>query len=209
MGNLTLADGHHRHFRGGRLRKIDDFTHAAASWTLTAHEARPGHELQFARMIEAGVSIPRAVFAFNSANVEGFQTRFLQWAKTLEPTPEATLIERQTILTDMLVRFSQQGKRFDHIDGFRKMLVSGGYQMEYTRNDVKWVTDSDPRIYFRTLEGRSYNSDELYFDTRSGAPLPDLVCSPVGQLQLRTRFYDLPKGAIEHETLVEGGGNGR
>jgi uncharacterized protein (DUF885 family) len=52
--------------------KLDDFTHAAASWTLTAHEARPGHELQFASMIEAGVSIARAVFAFNSANVEGW-----------------------------------------------------------------------------------------------------------------------------------------
>jgi uncharacterized protein (DUF885 family) len=39
---------------------------------LTAHEARPGHELQFAKMIENGVSIPRAIFAFNSANVEGW-----------------------------------------------------------------------------------------------------------------------------------------
>jgi hypothetical protein len=52
--------------------KMDDFTHASISWTLTAHEARPGHELQFAKMMENGVSIPRAVFAFNSANVEGW-----------------------------------------------------------------------------------------------------------------------------------------
>jgi len=52
--------------------KMDDFTYDAISWTLTAHEARPGHELQFAKMIEAGVSIPRMVFAFNSANVEGW-----------------------------------------------------------------------------------------------------------------------------------------
>ena len=52
--------------------KMADFTHDAISWTLTAHEARPGHELQFAKMMENGVSIPRAVFAFNSANVEGW-----------------------------------------------------------------------------------------------------------------------------------------
>ena len=51
---------------------MDDFKFDAITWTLTAHEARPGHELQFARMLEAGVSIPRAVFAFNSANVEGW-----------------------------------------------------------------------------------------------------------------------------------------
>ncbi|MBI2380374.1 MAG: DUF885 domain-containing protein [Gammaproteobacteria bacterium] len=50
----------------------DDFTNESFAWTLTAHEARPGHELQFAAMVENGVSIPRAVFAFNSANVEGW-----------------------------------------------------------------------------------------------------------------------------------------
>jgi hypothetical protein len=54
------------------LRRFDDFTFAAASWTLTAHEARPGHELQFASMLEKGVSIARGVFAFNSVNVEGW-----------------------------------------------------------------------------------------------------------------------------------------
>ena len=50
----------------------DDFTNSPFAWTLVAHEARPGHELQFAAMVEQGVSIPRAVFAFNSANVEGW-----------------------------------------------------------------------------------------------------------------------------------------
>jgi hypothetical protein len=52
--------------------RIDDFTFAAASWTLASHEARPGHELQFSRMIEGGVSTARVVFAFNSTNVEGW-----------------------------------------------------------------------------------------------------------------------------------------
>ena len=51
---------------------FDDFTFDAASWTLSAHEARPGHELQFASMIEKGVSLARALFAFNSVNVEGW-----------------------------------------------------------------------------------------------------------------------------------------
>ncbi|MES2129488.1 MAG: DUF885 domain-containing protein [Pseudomonadota bacterium] len=56
----------------GKALVFDDFTHQAGSWSLTAHEARPGHELQFAKMIEAGVSTARAVFAFNSVNVEGW-----------------------------------------------------------------------------------------------------------------------------------------
>src|SRR5437899_8033333 len=49
---------------------VDDFTAEAAAWTLTAHEARPGHELQFAAMVERGVSLARAVFAFNSTHAE-------------------------------------------------------------------------------------------------------------------------------------------
>ena len=53
-------------------QKLDDFTFAAASWTLTAHEARPGHEMQFASLVERGVSTARAIYAFNSTNVEGW-----------------------------------------------------------------------------------------------------------------------------------------
>jgi uncharacterized protein (DUF885 family) len=51
---------------------MDDFNYDAIAWTLTAHEARPGHELQFAGMLERGVSTARVVFALNSANVEGY-----------------------------------------------------------------------------------------------------------------------------------------
>jgi hypothetical protein len=50
----------------------DDFRSAAAAWTLTAHEARPGHELQFTSMVENGTSLARAVFASNSTNAEGW-----------------------------------------------------------------------------------------------------------------------------------------
>jgi hypothetical protein len=56
----------------GKALVFDDFTHQAGAWTLTAHEARPGHELQFAKVIEKGVSTARAVFAVNSVNVEGW-----------------------------------------------------------------------------------------------------------------------------------------
>jgi uncharacterized protein (DUF885 family) len=52
--------------------KYDDFTFDAASWTIIAHEARPGHELQFDKMVEEGVSQARALYAFNSTNVEGW-----------------------------------------------------------------------------------------------------------------------------------------
>jgi uncharacterized protein (DUF885 family) len=57
---------------GKTTQKYNDFNYDAAAWTLTAHEARPGHELQFSRMVETGVSLARAIFSFNSVNVEGW-----------------------------------------------------------------------------------------------------------------------------------------
>jgi len=55
----------------GTWKQTDD-TFESGAWTLTAHEARPGHELQFSSVMETGVSIARAIFAMNSANVEGW-----------------------------------------------------------------------------------------------------------------------------------------
>ena len=56
----------------GEGEVYDDFNFAAASWTLSAHEARPGHEMQFAALVEQGVSLARLLYAFNSVNVEGW-----------------------------------------------------------------------------------------------------------------------------------------
>lgn len=60
-GNPTAGDGD----------AYDDFNFPAASWTLSAHEARPGHEMQFAALVKQGVSLARLLYAFNSTNVEG------------------------------------------------------------------------------------------------------------------------------------------
>jgi uncharacterized protein (DUF885 family) len=64
MGNPSTS--------GDSSDAYDDFTFKAAAWTLTAHEGRPGHELQYAAMVERGVSLARSLFAFNSVNVEGW-----------------------------------------------------------------------------------------------------------------------------------------
>ncbi|MEN5061174.1 DUF885 domain-containing protein [Luteimonas sp. TWI1416] len=56
----------------GEDAAYDDFNFDAVRWTLSAHEGRPGHELQFTAMVERGVSLARSMFAFNSVNVEGW-----------------------------------------------------------------------------------------------------------------------------------------
>lgn len=56
----------------GSTERYDDFNFGSAAWTLSAHEGRPGHDLQFAAMVERGISLARTLFAFNSVNVEGW-----------------------------------------------------------------------------------------------------------------------------------------
>ncbi|AKK66244.1 DUF885 domain-containing protein [Xanthomonas translucens pv. undulosa] len=56
----------------GKGEHYDDFNFGSAAWTLSAHEGRPGHELQFTAMVERGVSLARSMFAFNAVNVEGW-----------------------------------------------------------------------------------------------------------------------------------------
>lgn len=63
ISNPATGDGHEAY---------DDFNYPAVAWTLSAHEGRPGHELQFTAMVERGVSLARTLFAFNSVNVEGW-----------------------------------------------------------------------------------------------------------------------------------------
>ena len=67
-GTFVLTTG----VTAGSTLEANDFNFAAAAWTLSVHEGRPGHEHQFAQMVANGVSQARALYAFNSVNVEGW-----------------------------------------------------------------------------------------------------------------------------------------
>lgn len=101
---------------------FDDFNNDAVSWTLTAHEARPGHELQYAALVENDVSIARAHFAFNSANVEG-------WALYAE-----TLVRPHLPLAGQL--FSLQHQLMRAARAFLDPLVNQG---KLSRDDARRV----------------------------------------------------------------------
>lgn len=94
MGEFVLPLNIPTAAEGKPAKQYDDFTFEAASWTLTAHEARPGHEMQFAKMIEAGVSVARALFAFNSTNVEGWGL-YAEWMMLPHMPPDGQLVSLQ------------------------------------------------------------------------------------------------------------------
>jgi hypothetical protein len=154
------------------------------------------------RKIHAGKKPGPAFVESFSDNYAGFEQRFLQFAAGLEPTREARLIEQQSVLADMLVMMGDAGDRFDDVAAFRQKLTDGGYRLRYTKGNVQWSTEPDPASYFRDIFGRPMTSEQLYFSPRSGAPFPDIICSPADGLRFRTVFHSGLE-RVDHETIIE------
>ena len=145
---------------GEQADKYDDFTFDAAAWTITAHEARPGHELQFAKMVEEGVSQARALFAFNSTNVEGWglyseylvlpympaegqlvslDYRLLRAARAfLDPELQAGKITQQQAL-DLLMKDVVQSHAFAQQEVERYTLKAPGQANSYFYGFTKMI----------------------------------------------------------------------
>ena len=106
MDPPRLIDNHGEHgefvIPNGKDGLDEDFINEGESWTLTAHEARPGHDLQFTSMVDNGVSIARSIFDDNSANVEG-------WAVYMEAVmePYEPLDGQLFSLDDRLLRIAR------------------------------------------------------------------------------------------------------
>jgi len=145
---------------GEKADKYDDFTFDAASWTLIAHEARPGHELQFDKMVEEGVSQARALYAFNSTNVEGWglyseyvtlpympiegqlvslDYRLLRAARAfLDPELQAGIVNQQQTL-DLLMNDVVQSHAFAKEEVERFSLNSPGQANSYFYGFTKMI----------------------------------------------------------------------
>jgi uncharacterized protein (DUF885 family) len=136
----------------------DDFNYPAAAWTLSAHEGRPGHELQFSAMIERGVSQARTLYAFNSVNVEGWalyaeaemlpyeplegqmialQFRLLRAARAmLDPMLNLGLISREDagrVLTEQVMLSAPMARQELDRYTFRAPGQAGSYFYGYSR----------------------------------------------------------------------------
>ena len=120
----------------------------------------------------------------------------------LEPTPTATLIERQGVLGDLLAELTERGMRFDHVAEFLREAVAGGYRMHYTKGELSWETEQDLRVYFADMAGPAARADDCSSSPAPARPLPDIVCR-CGK-DLRTRARDsIARGTLELEIREE------
>lgn len=122
--------------------KVDDYTFDAGSWTLIAHEARPGHELQFDSMVEHGVSIARSRYAFNSTNVEGWGLYAEYITKPYMPL-EGQLISLQFRLLRAIRAFSDpelQGGKVQPADVMKTLTADGCFSVPFANQEVERYT---------------------------------------------------------------------
>src|SRR3546814_11159291 len=82
----------------GSSLEYDDFNFESAAWTLSAHDGRPGHELQFTAMVERGISLPRTLFAYNSVHVQGW-ARYAEAQHRPYDPPDGQTLAQQLRLT--------------------------------------------------------------------------------------------------------------
>ena len=131
---------------GSEVKAYDDFTFGAASWTLTVHEARPGHELQFASIVEKGVSAARAVFAFNSVNVEGWALYMEAEMKPYLPL-DGQLVSLQARLLRAMRAFLDPELQLGRVQpeqAVRFLMDEGVYSEAMARQEVERYTFRAP-----------------------------------------------------------------
>ena len=171
----------------------------------TDEQGQPAYRERFIkmlRMIHEGTNANEAFRAHFGANYPAFQRRFVEWAQTLQPTPEASYVERVEVLADLMMLLRERGLKFDTPGELRQHVTTGRYQLQYTTGFLRWSSEPDANTYFKDLQGRDLVGDQIRFDPRGGAPLPDIVMRPQGRLEFRARFYIATNGKLEREVIV-------
>lgn len=172
---------------------------------VTDDAGKPIHRarlINMLRLLHEGKDANAAFKESFSPNIRGFQERFVEFARGMEPTPTALVMERQGVLGDLYSELTKRGMRFATVMQFKRAAVAGGYRMHYTKGELHWETEKDLKVYFSDVAGKTLPPEHLYFEPRPGAPLPDIVCRCHSDYQLRTRFHRTGD-RYEHEVAVE------
>ena len=144
-GAFVLALGNPQ--AGGAAEdRFDDFSYKAVAWTLTAHEGRPGHELQYSAMVERGVSLARSIYAANSVNVEGWALYCEAEMKPYEPL-DGQLIALQMRLHRACREFLDPMLNLGLISKERAhdiLTKDVGYSEGFTREEIDRFTFQSP-----------------------------------------------------------------
>jgi len=124
----------------------DDFTFDAASWTLIAHDAIPGHVLQFESMLQQGASLARVKYAFNNTTFEGWglYAAFLIWPDMPPEGQLMSLDQRLLGAARMFLDPELQTGKIQPDDAYRVLEQDVVLSQAFARHEVERYTYGAP-----------------------------------------------------------------
>ncbi len=158
----------------------DDFTYPAVTWTLTAHEGRPGHDLQFVRIQDKKISKARSQFGFNAANHEGWALYAESITKPYMPL-DGQLISLQFQLLRAARAFLEPELQLGRIaiaDALKVLTEDAGYSRFFADQEIQRYTSRMPGqapAYFygyqrlvqlrheaEAIQGKDFNAQQFH-----------------------------------------------
>lgn len=155
--------------------------------------------IHFLNRLHRGQDPKLAFVAAFSDNIEGFQTRFVQYARQLNPTPLSQYQDHVLILATLLKTHGTD--TFATMAEFRS-YVQRHWNAPLPRKDGLLQLAADPTTYFSFLNGQLMPPNCLYFERR-GTGLPDIICEPMDRVRIRATFVQSQEGSIELDLLLE------
>ncbi len=122
-----------------KAKLYNDFTNPAISWTLTAHEGRPGHDLQLSTIREQHLSQARSDFARNATSIEGWATYAETIMQPYMPL-EGKFMSHQFQLLRAARAFLEPELQFGKIttaDALRVLTEDAGFSKFFADQEVK------------------------------------------------------------------------
>ena len=127
-----------------QAKLYNDFTNPAMSWTLTVHEGRPGHDLQFAKIENQNLSDVRTEFATNATNIEGWATYAEEIMQPYMPL-EGRFMSLQFQLLRAARAFLEpelQLGRITKADALKVLTKDAGFSKFFAEQEVKRYTET-------------------------------------------------------------------
>ncbi|MGN6625767.1 MAG: DUF1570 domain-containing protein [Tepidisphaeraceae bacterium] len=157
--------------------------------------------INWLRDLHSGKNAQTAFAANFSPNIDGFEQRFKEWARSAGPTPMAVYSDRVSKLAEVVRLFQRDGMVFKSIDDLRDYLAKGQFHLSEKRVGDEQSRDENVMTFLCNINGQPWSSNELYFDHKK-SPLPDIVLRPPQESVIRARFYTSGK-SIDHDLVFE------
>ena len=129
-----------------KAKLYNDFTNPAMSWTLTAHEGRPGHDLQFATIENQNLSRARTDFARNATSIEGWATYTESIMRPYMPL-EGRFMSLQLQLLRTARAFLEPELQLGNVttaDALKVLTVDAGFSQFFAEQEIKRYTTRFP-----------------------------------------------------------------